>query len=120
MLGYDVHCYRQDVPGRTQPATWDTAQGASDSGHHDCVAWWSAECGVTQALMDALPPDSIVNIGGNGYPSYMTARFAPLLALLRNEPPNYKRLDGKGQIYDDIANACSDDEWLILELWDQS
>ena len=115
MLGFSFYVVRQETADRTQPAAFDTSQGR-------IVANWVSFVYGEEKLTALLPPDSIIALGGDGYPSRMTARAGELLpALRRGGAPDPKRGgDDRVTFYEVVAADCDDNEWLIIEMWDQS
>lgn len=84
-------------------------------------------------LEDLVASGSAVDLGGNGYPFRMTARAGAVLPVVRTGPPhaNEHWIMGVGDIVDErwagktvyvpeVAEACSDDEWLMTMIWDES
>ena len=74
-----------------------------------------------------------IDLGGNGYPCYYTARAEHLLPRIVNGPQEAKptwtialhdvvtsQWKGKTTIDHAAIDACRLDEWLLVEAWDES
>lgn len=111
----------------TRPATPDSPTGA-------LVARWQAGFQARRWLDDLVASGSAIDLGGGGYPSWMTARASAVLPVVRDGPPHARGTSvmggqdvvdlrqGPGKtVYDhEVAEACHDDEWLLIEIWDES
>ena len=94
------------------------------------LATWETGLGGTSWL------DALVAVGtakqerGGGYPNRFAVLASDLLPLLENGPPRYARLPKaedaeldahrKFKIHRDKLAACSPDDVLTVEAWDQS
>jgi hypothetical protein len=116
---------------RQQNADARPARTGSPAG--SLVARWQGGLNAVDWLNDLVPTGEAIDLGGNGYPSRMTARAGAVLSAIENGPPEAHepwvadRTDillphwaGKTVYEREIANACTDDEWLIIEIWDES
>ena len=124
MLGWMISYYRQEVPS-SSPATFKTAQGTE-------LAVWQAGVGGIGWLDSLVKRGDAVLLGGDGYPLRYTAKVLDLLPVLRDIPfenkvwvagPQDILLSGwKGRTTIDQAkfSQCQPDEWLIVEVWDES
>lgn len=111
----------------TSPATPDSPTG-------ELVARWQGRFQARHWLDDLVVAGSAIDLGGDGYPSWMTARAGAVIPVVRDGPPHardtwvmgehdvvdLRRWPGK-TVYDgEVAAACHDDEWLLIEIWDES
>lgn len=120
-----ISVYRQ-ADNLTEPATWDSPRGAR-------IAVWQGQTAATRWLHDLVSAREAVDLGGNGYPSRMSARAGAVLPVVSIGPPEANETwisgphdiltpawAGKTVVNAEVAQACSDDEWLIIEIWDES
>jgi hypothetical protein len=127
MLGWHVSVYRL-LDGGSSAATFDSAQGAR-------VAVWQTGLGGLDWLIELAKQGKAVDLGGNGYPNRFTAQAEILAPHLLNEtfPANDtwvigegsyiadpKAWVGKTQIDQEGVQQCRADEWLLVEVWDES
>lgn len=125
MLGWMITVYRQDE-GRGQPATRDAAMGSR-------VAQWQGQLDAIDWLRDLTHIGDVVELGGNGYPSMMTARAGAVLPVIESGPPYANKFwladatdiltpkwIGRTVFDSEVAGECDPDEWLIVEIWDES
>lgn len=104
MLAYTVSAYRQK-DGGASPANFSSPKG-------DFLAIWSPELLDLKWIQEVVRAGNGIDLGGNGYPCRLTVRAEHILPLLEEEPP--REIDGGA-----VAN-CRPDEWLLIEVWDQS
>lgn len=125
MLGWMITVYRQ-ADGGGRAASRRSRQGVQ-------VARWQGGLQACQWLLDLVPTGAAVDLGGNGYPSTLTAKAGAVLPVVRLGPPHENetwRADphdilgpgwvGHTIVDEDEAARCHDDEWLIVEIWDES
>ncbi len=125
MLGWFMAVHRQ-LDGGRQPAPVDAPRGG-------LVAEWQASTPGKRWLDDLAQAGSILFLGGNGYPFHYTGRAIDLLPRLIPKPPDARDrwLIGGGDVATEKwrgetfldAHAfvdCDRDEWLYVEVWDES
>jgi hypothetical protein len=125
LLGWNIGVYRQQGAG-AGPARTRSPTGS-------LVARWQGGLNAVDWLHDLVPTGDAIDLGGNGYPSRMTARAGAVLSVIENGPPEaherwitestdilLPHWAGKTVYEREIANACTDEEWLIVEIWDES
>jgi hypothetical protein len=127
MLGWHVSVYRQP-DGGSSPATFRSPEGVR-------IAVWQTDVHGLDWLIDLAKQGKAVDLGGNGYPSRFTARSEILVPHLVGEtfPANQtwvigegtyiadpKAWVGKTQVDQEGAQRCRPDEWLLVEVWDES
>jgi hypothetical protein len=104
MLGYTVSVSRQK-DGGVSPANFNSPMG-------DFLAIWSPELLDLKWIQDVVRAGNGIDLGGDGYPCRFTIRAEKFLPVLKESPPI--KIDK-----DAVAN-CRPDEWLLMEVWDQS
>jgi hypothetical protein len=103
MLAFQVSVYRQQ-DGGASPATFDSPRG-------EHLTTLSPELTDHIWIQEVVRTGNGIDLGGNGYPFRLTVRAEHLLPILEEEPP----------LIDKAAAAnCRPDEWLLIEVWDQS
>jgi hypothetical protein len=127
MLGWHVSVYRQP-DGASSPATFESREGAR-------LAVWQTDVGGLDWLIELAKQGKAIDLGGNGYPSRFTARAEILVPHLlggtfsANETwligegsyiADAKAWVGKTEIDQEGAQQCRPDEWLLVEVWDES
>lgn len=127
MLGWHVSVYRQPDGGHA-PAMFESPEGAR-------LAVWQTDVDGLDWLIELAKQGKAIDLGGNGYPSRFTARAEHLVSyimggsLRANETwlipegsviPDPTAYVGKTQIDRDCAQLCRSDEWLLVEVWDES
>jgi len=127
VLGWHVSVYRQ-ADGGHSPATPESAQGVR-------LAVWQTDVGGLDWLRDLAKEGKAIDLGGNGYPSWFTAPAEHLIprieggSLRANEDwvigegsyiADPKLWVGKTQIEPEAVKQCRPDEWLLIEIWDES
>jgi hypothetical protein len=127
MLGWHVSVYRQ-LDGGDSPATFESAQGAR-------LAVWQTDVHGLDWLIELAKQGKAVDLGGNGYPNRYTARteiLGPHIlggSFPANETwlipegsfiPDPAAYAGKTQIDREGTQRCRPDEWLVVEVWDES
>lgn len=94
------------------------------------LATWETGLGGTSWLDALVAAGKAKQERGGGYPNRYAVLASDLLPLLENGPPRYARLpkvEGAEldsprmlKIYRDKLGACSPDDVLTVEAWDQS
>jgi hypothetical protein len=127
MLGWHVSVYRQ-LEGGSSAATFASPEGAR-------VAVWQTDVGGLDWLIELAKQGKAIDLGGNGYPSRFTARAEILVPYLlegnfsANETwligegsyiADPKAWVGKTQVDPEGLQQCRPDEWLLVEVWDES
>lgn len=125
MLGWHVSVYRQ-ADGGHAPAT-------SGSGRGDRLAVWQAGRGGLDWIRDRAAHHQAVALGGDGYPLRYTGRACWVIPVITAGPPHAHARwhrgpddvvsgawDGRTVIDAGVIAACRDDEWLLIEAWDES
>lgn len=125
-LGWLIIAYRQ-TRDRTTPAE-------AKAPHGDRIATWQTGLDGIDWL-DRLVADGCAQLlaYNGGYPFEYTGRAKDLLPPILEGPPHanavWKRdfgdrllpnYIGHTDINLDLAAACTPDEWLIIEVWDES
>jgi hypothetical protein len=127
MLGWHVSVYRQPDGGHA-PATFESPEGAR-------LAVWQTDVGGLDWLIEMAREGKAIDLGGNGYPNRFTAQAEHLVPHIVSESfpanetwivpegsyiPDPKAYAGKTQIDHEGAQQCRPDEWLLVEIWDES
>jgi hypothetical protein len=125
MLGWHITVYRQQNDG-SMPATFHTEEGAR-------LAVWQSGIGGLDWLDELVKQKKAIDLGGDGYPMRFTATARHIIPQLRNGPPHAKRYWtydpgdiilpgwlGKTTKDPEVMDACRQDEWLLIEAWDES
>jgi hypothetical protein len=125
MLGWFCCVFRQ-TNGGCVPATRTSRLSSR-------VAEWQADITGTKWLDQLAAEGKAVSLGGNGYPLRYTVQKRTLSPFLRGGPPGArgqwlrefpdfvtKDWKGKTTIYKDVLADCREDEWLMIEVWDES
>jgi len=125
MLGWHISVFRQKSGG-SEPAANDSARGSR-------VAVWQTGLGGLEWIDQLCITGDALSLGGNGYPVWYTAKASLLLPEILKGPPNANpvwRRDpgdivtakwaGRTVIDQTAAAACTPDEWLLVEAWDES
>jgi hypothetical protein len=125
MLGWMIYVNRQ-LDGGINPGT-----PGCPCGPH--LAVWQTGLGGLDWLNALAEQGKAINLGGNGYPLWYTARAKELISFVAVNPPmandtwiigphDYVLGDYLGTTtIDSTAIAeCAPDEWLVVEAWDES
>ena len=125
MLGWHISVYRQTNDG-LGPATAESATGAR-------LAVWQTGLGGLDWIEDLVKAGNAIDLGGNGYPVRYTALAKSLIPQISEDPPGARmtwacgkddiltdKWEGKTVIDRGVIQACSPDEWLLVEAWDES
>jgi hypothetical protein len=83
------------------------------------IASWITGLGGTDWLDILVKEGKAKDLGGNGYPNSYSAKANQILPLLTTELINSVG-GGNARLKSDQISACSNDETLIIEAWDQS
>ena len=117
MLGWHISVYRQMDKG-TAPATANSLKGTR-------LAVWQTGLGGLEWIDELVKKGKVVDLGGNGYPSYYTATVGHLTAHIVNGPHEAtdilgKLWEGKTVINQAAVISCRLEEWLLVVAWDES
>lgn len=125
MLGWMITVCRQ-AAGGAAPAEQESVAG-------DLVAQWQGRLGAIDWLRDLTKAGNAVDLGGNGYPFLITVKAGAVLPVIESGPPDENKLWGydAGDILTsrwagrtvfnaDVAGQCGDEEWLMVEIYDES
>lgn len=125
MLGWHISVYRQ-TGDNSLPATEDTSIFAR-------LAVWQTGLGGLDWLYDLIDAEKAIDLGGIGYPSKFTAIAGSVIPIILKGPPGANQpwvcgehdvigeaWDGKTMIDRAVVAACRENEWLLIEAWDES
>ncbi len=124
MLGWHISVYRQ-ADGGAEPAAQESPVG-------DRIAVWQTGIGGLDWLDSLVETGDVIQIQDPGYPGRYTAQAQHLLQRIKRPPGANKvwssgphdiltdKWEGKTVCDKSVAEACSPDEWLIVEAWDES
>lgn len=120
MLGWHISVYRQ-VGGGASPAKAESPKGAE-------VAAWGERLSGLGWLAGLVERAEAVDLGGNGYPRFYTVQAKTLLrsvssgpeALVAFAPGGPSAWVGQTPIDASVAKECEPEEWLLVEVWDES
>jgi len=125
MLGWHISIYQQAGKG-TSPAT-----NASPVGKR--LAGWQTGLGGLRWIDELVKEDKAIDLGGNGYPSRYTAMAEHLIPHIKDGPPLAKKIwlsdegdilteEWEGRTVLDQAGIahCRPEEWLVVEVFDES
>ena len=120
MLGFEVMIWRETEANMPKPWEWRVARWLTGT---NGLAWLDGWAATGQ----------VKNLGGNGYPLHFRIKAGTLAQVLAgglpaNDSPlvigdDYVLPRGfNGTLELDAAKlqACPEDEWLVVEAWDQS
>ena len=124
--GWHISTYRKSAD-RFLPASFD-------SDYSERLAVWQGEPGALEWLTELCSNDAGIDLGGNGYPSRITAPARLLLPNMTAGPPNARDVwvfgphdvvdfsvwPGRTTLDDSQIKECHPDEWLLIEIWDES
>lgn len=124
MLGWHISVYRQE--DGSAPASVRSPVGST-------LAVWQTGCDGLRWLKELVQRGKALDLGGGGYPDRYTATASVVLPAIQagpplaNEPwksdpgdillPNWL---GKTTIDLTAIERCREDEWLLIEAWDES
>ena len=125
MLGWHISVYRQESGGDS-PASFGDPQGVR-------LAVWQTGLGGIDWITDLVEAGNAIDLGGNGYPYQWTAKAVHLTPQLLDGPPDANAVwisspddvltsEWNGKTTQDLPELakCDPDEWLIIEVWDES
>jgi len=115
MLGWEITVYRQ-VDSGSKPAMAKSPQG-------NCLARWRTRSEGLDWIKALVKEGRAIDLGGDGYPSFYTATAGQLIPRVLNGPAGALTSLAPGmnpEIDRVLAEDCRPDEWLIVEVWDQS
>lgn len=125
MIGWMIAVHRK-TGWKGRPASASSSLGA-------LVAQWQGAPAAIDWLRDLAHTDDAVDLGGNGYPMRITAKAGAVLPVVEAGPPFENKqwqADPADVLTDqwvghtvfntEVARACASDEWLIVEIWDES
>jgi hypothetical protein len=125
MLGWHISVFRQ-AGGGSSPGEYDSEQGAR-------LAVWQADFGGMGWLDELVKTGHAIDLGGAGYPSWLTAQAEHLIPPIVGGPPSAREIwtsgpddvltsqwAGKTVINHAVADDCRADEWLLVVAWDES
>ena len=125
MLGWHISVYKQ-TDSVLSPATDTSSNGLR-------LAVWQADLDGLSWLDELVRHGKATNLGGNGYPYRYTITTKHLIPQIMNKPPGANEVwlsgpqdvlsekwAGKTVIDRSTIQNCSQDEWLIIEAWDES
>lgn len=125
MLGWHIKVMRQTNGGQAPARLYDKGG--------DMLAVWQTPLEGINWIDRLVKEGSALNLGGCGYPTIYTAPAKYLIDPIVNGPPYANavwvcgpqdivtsRWHGKTTIDDAVVQACRPDEWLLVEVWDES
>jgi hypothetical protein len=144
MLGWNIGVYTvvvrntSDAPAlQVHPSTrgWTIAQvdGLRDRlVQGDRIAVWQSGIGGLRWIDELVEAGAAIAERTNGYPSVFYAKAVDVVPLL-DSPPDARPVwnsgpddilteawAGRTVVDHDAAAACTPDEWLLIEAWDES
>jgi hypothetical protein len=125
MLGWHISIYRQEG-NRTAPATSRSPKGKR-------LAVWQTELDGLDWIDELVKEVKAIDLGGNGYPSHYTAIAEHLIPHIIHGPPLAKKIwsfdegdillekwEGRTVIDQAEITRCLPDEWLVVQVFDES
>jgi hypothetical protein len=125
MIGWHISVKRQ-LGGGHLPASFNSECGES-------LAVWQTWPIGRDWLEDFVQKSRIMFLGGNGMPFRYTAAAKEILPMLLPKPPHAKdvwhfdpgdvlteKWHGKTFLDHQGLAQCSPEEWLLIEVWDES
>ncbi len=125
MTGWHISVFRQ-TEGGAAPASTGSEEGPR-------IAVWQTDLEGLQWFGELVAAGNAIDLGGNGYPNYYTAKAQHITSRVLAGPPLAKRTwtfgehdiimpnwEGKTVIDRAVADDCRPDEWLIVIAWDES
>ena len=125
MLGWHISVFRQK-DGGAAPATMKSPEGAR-------LAVWQTSDPMLAWLDMLVKAGKAIDLGGNGYPNRYTATAKHLIPCFVDGPPEANNVwvcgpqdiigkgwEGKTVIDHSVIESCRPDEWLLIEVWDES
>ena len=124
MLGWDISIIRQEAESEL-PALWESRRG-------EYLGGWRAHVHGWRWLDELEAHGQAIKLGGCGYPYRFTLTVAALLPIISSDDPSvlppytrdlyggaFETLDTTWPLAREISKLPAD-EWLIIEIWDQS
>lgn len=125
MIGWNISVHRQKGGG-IQPASFDSHCGEK-------LAVWQASHRGRDWLDELVRESRAINLGGNGYPSRYTSKTKEIVPKLTPTPPHAnvvwqagpgdtltEKWRGKTFLDHQGLAQCDLEEWLLIEVWDES
>ena len=126
MNGWHFSAYRQSVD-RFAPASRDSALG-------ERLAVWQGPWKALDWLRDLCSNGVAIDLGGNGYPSRITAPARFLLSSITAVPlgarnpwvvgpedaVDFTVWPGRTVLNNNQIEECDPNEWLLVVIWDES
>lgn len=125
MQGWHISVYRLPDDAPTPPGL--------DALVADRIAVWQAGVKGLDWLDDLVRRNRALLLGGNGYPSKYAAQAKYLLGQITAGPPSANprwHVDpgdiltsewvGRTLVDKQLVEQCHPDEWLVVEVWDES
>lgn len=125
MIGWNISVYRQADGGRN-PAVFESSQERP-------IAVWQAGLYGLRWIDQLVQEGKAINLGGNGYPYKYTAKAVHIVEVIREGPPEANAVWtvgagdllmpgylGKTAIDQEALDGCLPEEWLLIEVWDES
>lgn len=97
------------------------------------MAVWQTGVWGLKWLDELIQQGAVLDLGGNGYPTRFTAPASVILPRVLGGPPDANEVWGRDEwdvvderwvgrtaIDHSVADMCADDEWLLIEVWDES
>ena len=125
MLGWHISIYHQADKG-TLPATSTSPKGKR-------LAVWQTGLGGLDWIDELVKERKAIDLGGNGYPSRYTAIAEHLISHIVDGPPLAKKIwssdegdiltekwEGRTVVDQAEVKNCRPDEWLMVEVFDES
>lgn len=125
MLGWHISIYRQ-IEGGALPGTSKSSKGRR-------VAVWQTGLHGLDWLTELVKLGKAIALDGDGYPFRYTATAQYLIPKIIHGPPEAKgvwicgptdilleKWEGKTVVDRLAAEACREEEWLLIEAWDES
>jgi hypothetical protein len=109
MLGWHITIYKQKKGGVT---------AASFSEPTDAkLAVWQSDLGGLNWLDELVKAGRVIRLGGNGYPYEYTTQIQYVRDTVLQGPPH----DKKHRVIDtEDLKQCPPDEWVLIQVWDES
>ena len=101
-LGWHITVFRQQHD-ESNPADFKSATSTR-------LAVWQAGVDGLDWIGELVKQQQAIRLGGDGYPSRFTATAKHIIPRIR----------GKTTKDPDAMKACRPDEWLLIEVWDES
>src|ERR1044071_1795195 len=125
MLGWNISVFRQHRGG-SEPATFGCERCSR-------LAVWQAQVFGLEWIKQLVAARKGVDLGGGGYPSQFTVKARDLREVILEGPPHVNEIwlhdpgdiltskwVGRTFIDREALEACSAEEWLVVEAWDES